>query len=77
MLIQTATLGYPRIGKNREVKKALEAFWNNQSDIETLLQTMHAVEAANWKVQEEVIPSLKNMVEAAKILREEAYAIQK
>ncbi|WP_233743562.1 hypothetical protein [Leptodesmis sichuanensis] len=28
MTIQTATLGYPRIGKNREVKKALEAFLN-------------------------------------------------
>ncbi|MBV6626671.1 MAG: hypothetical protein KI793_27660 [Rivularia sp. (in: Bacteria)] len=26
MKIKTATLGYPRIGKNREVKKALEAF---------------------------------------------------
>ncbi len=27
MNISTATLGYPRIGKNREVKKALESFW--------------------------------------------------
>lgn len=51
MTIQTATLGYPRIGKNREVKKALEAFWNDKSDAETLLQTVQAVELANWKTQ--------------------------
>ncbi|MDV2994814.1 MAG: 5-methyltetrahydropteroyltriglutamate--homocysteine methyltransferase [Chroococcidiopsis sp. SAG 2025] len=48
---QTATLGYPRIGKNREVKKALEAFWSNKSDAETLRQTVRDVESANWKTQ--------------------------
>jgi 5-methyltetrahydropteroyltriglutamate--homocysteine methyltransferase len=51
MTIQTATLGYPRIGKNREVKKALEAFWSSKSDAETLLQTVREVEFANWKTQ--------------------------
>ncbi len=51
MTIQTATLGYPRIGRNREVKKALEAFWSGKSDTETLLQTVHEVEAFNWKTQ--------------------------
>jgi 5-methyltetrahydropteroyltriglutamate--homocysteine methyltransferase len=51
MTIQTATLGYPRIGKNREVKKALEAFWSSKSDAETLLQTVRAIESANWKAQ--------------------------
>lgn len=99
-MIQTATLGYPRIGKNREVKKALEAFWSGKSDAETLLQTVCEVEASNWKTQleagiqnlpmrqiwvnpdcglktrrwEEVIPALKNMVEATKALREKANA---
>lgn len=28
MAIQTMTLGYARMGKHREVKKALEAFWH-------------------------------------------------
>ncbi|MBF2079903.1 MAG: 5-methyltetrahydropteroyltriglutamate--homocysteine S-methyltransferase [Synechococcales cyanobacterium T60_A2020_003] len=51
MTIQTATLGYPRIGKHREVKKALEAFWSNKSDAETLLQTVQEVEFSNWKTQ--------------------------
>ncbi|NJK49996.1 hypothetical protein HC931_19310, partial [Candidatus Gracilibacteria bacterium] len=39
MKISTATLGYPRIGKNREVKKALEAFWSRKIDAELLLKT--------------------------------------
>lgn len=51
MTIQTATLGYPRIGKNREVKKALEAFWSGKLNAETLLQAVHEVEATNWKMQ--------------------------
>lgn len=151
MTLQTATLGYPRIGKNREVKKALEAFWSGKSDAEALLKTVQEVELASWKTQleagidrigigdtsplqevteagyshqigngvydihspvvpttkhlvqqlragirslplqqiwvnpdcglktrrwEEVIPALKNMVEAAKILREEVNATQ-
>lgn len=51
MTFQTATLGYPRIGKNREVKKALEALWSNKSDLETLLQTVRDVESANCKTK--------------------------
>jgi len=51
MIFQTATLGYPRIGRNREVKKALEAFWSCQSDAESLMQTVRGVEAANWQTQ--------------------------
>ncbi|MBC1237096.1 MULTISPECIES: 5-methyltetrahydropteroyltriglutamate--homocysteine S-methyltransferase [Nostoc] len=51
MQIQTATLGYPRIGKNREVKKALEAFWSGNLESESLLQTVRKVEESNWKSQ--------------------------
>ena len=51
MKIKTATLGYPRIGKNREVKKVLEAFWNGKITSESLLQTVKEVEEANWKMQ--------------------------
>ncbi|NJL64012.1 MAG: 5-methyltetrahydropteroyltriglutamate--homocysteine S-methyltransferase [Methylacidiphilales bacterium] len=51
MVIQTATLGYPRIGKNREVKKALEAFWSGKTQPEQLLQTVRDIEEANWKTQ--------------------------
>ncbi|WJI24979.1 5-methyltetrahydropteroyltriglutamate--homocysteine S-methyltransferase [Thermosynechococcus sp. B0] len=51
MTIQTATLGYPRIGKNRELKKALEAFWNGKYNQENLLQTVQEIELANWQTQ--------------------------
>ncbi|MDB9517034.1 hypothetical protein PN466_08740 [Roseofilum reptotaenium CS-1145] len=33
MTIQAATLGYPHIGKNREVKKALGVFWNCREEV--------------------------------------------
>jgi 5-methyltetrahydropteroyltriglutamate--homocysteine methyltransferase len=49
--MKTATLGYPRIGKNREVKKALEAFWSGKLEAESLLQTVTEVEEANWQTQ--------------------------
>jgi 5-methyltetrahydropteroyltriglutamate--homocysteine methyltransferase len=51
MPLQTATLGYPRIGKNREVKKALEAFWSNKSDAETLLKTVQGIAFTDWETQ--------------------------
>ncbi|MBP5971852.1 5-methyltetrahydropteroyltriglutamate--homocysteine S-methyltransferase [Brasilonema sp. CT11] len=51
MQIQSATLGYPRIGKNREVKKSLEAFWSGKIAAESLLKTVREVEEANWKTQ--------------------------
>ncbi|HBQ97085.1 MULTISPECIES: 5-methyltetrahydropteroyltriglutamate--homocysteine S-methyltransferase [unclassified Roseofilum] len=51
MTITTQTLGYPRIGKKREVKKAQEAFWRGKSDEATLRQTVEEVEMNNWKTQ--------------------------
>lgn len=51
MTFQTETLGYPRIGKNREIKKSLEAFWSGKLDVDSLLQTAQTVETANWKTQ--------------------------
>ncbi len=51
MNISIATIGYPRIGKGREVKKALESFWRNKITAESLLQTIKEVESASWKTQ--------------------------
>ena len=51
MKIKTATLGYPIIGKNWEVKKALEAFWSGNIGSQYLLQTVKEVEEGNWKTQ--------------------------
>jgi 5-methyltetrahydropteroyltriglutamate--homocysteine methyltransferase len=51
MTIQTETLGYPRIGKNREVKKALELFWKGKIEDSVLLQSIGDVESSNWQTQ--------------------------
>ncbi|MEG4282391.1 hypothetical protein QUB68_04625 [Microcoleus sp. A006_D1] len=59
MTILTETFGYPRIGKNREFKKAREAFGSEKLETDALLQG---------------IPALKNIVKYVKVLREEADA---
>ncbi|WP_404475470.1 5-methyltetrahydropteroyltriglutamate--homocysteine S-methyltransferase [Microbacterium aerolatum] len=38
-LPQGTILGYPRIGRRRELKKAVEAFWSGRSDLAVLEQT--------------------------------------
>ncbi len=43
--------GYPRIGKNRELKKALEAFWSGKTTGDDLLATAYDIQRANWEVQ--------------------------
>ncbi len=38
--VKTSSLGFPRIGLNREWKKALEAYWKGNTDRETFLKEM-------------------------------------
>ncbi|MGC9347013.1 MAG: 5-methyltetrahydropteroyltriglutamate--homocysteine S-methyltransferase [Anaerolineae bacterium] len=49
--IQTQTLGYPRIGKDREIKRALEGYWKGSVDLETLTRTFWEVAEASWRTQ--------------------------
>ena len=49
--IQTQTLGYPYIGKKREIKRALEAYWKGKIDRDSLLQTFRQVEEESWQSQ--------------------------
>ncbi len=49
--LHTQTLGYPRIGKNREMKRALEAYWKAQLDVEVLWQTFWDVAEERWQAQ--------------------------
>ncbi|WP_150304206.1 5-methyltetrahydropteroyltriglutamate--homocysteine S-methyltransferase [Pseudomonas saliphila] len=44
-------LGFPRIGRDRELKKALEAYWNGTLDRTGLLQAGRELRAAHWQVQ--------------------------
>ena len=47
----TQTVGYPRIGKNRELKRALEAYWKGDVDAAALLATFRQVEEEGWRAQ--------------------------
>lgn len=59
--MKTNNLGYPRIGSNRELKKANESYWSNQISAEELLTTAAAIRKQNWQLQAEkgidLIPS--------------------
>ncbi|WP_327693500.1 5-methyltetrahydropteroyltriglutamate--homocysteine S-methyltransferase [Streptomyces sp. NBC_00459] len=41
--------GYPRQGPNRELKKAIEAYWKGRTDADTLHTTAADLRAANWR----------------------------
>lgn len=61
MTVITANLGFPRIGKQRELKFALESYWAGKSTQDDLLATAASLRAQNWKLQQEkgikIIPS--------------------
>ncbi|MGV1837850.1 5-methyltetrahydropteroyltriglutamate--homocysteine S-methyltransferase [Rhizobium rhizogenes] len=61
MTILTANLGFPRIGRHRELKFALESCWSRQSDRAALFDVAKTLRADNWRLQKEkgiaVIPS--------------------
>ncbi|WP_163558314.1 5-methyltetrahydropteroyltriglutamate--homocysteine S-methyltransferase [Halomonas sp. NO4] len=46
-------LGYPRIGAQRELKYALEAYWRGDSDRESLEATGRELRARHWQAQRE------------------------
>ncbi len=47
----TANLGFPRIGAQRELKKALESYWKGDSSRDALMQVAKDIRAENWKRQ--------------------------
>ena len=47
----THILGYPRIGERRELKFALESFWQGQSDGHTLRGVARQLRQASWQRQ--------------------------
>jgi 5-methyltetrahydropteroyltriglutamate--homocysteine methyltransferase len=44
----STVLGYPRIGPNRELKKATEAYWSGEIDAARLLAAGAAIRLQNW-----------------------------
>ena len=51
MTILTHTLGFPRVGLHRELKKALESYWAGNSTREALLATGRELRARHWQQQ--------------------------
>ena len=50
-MLKTATLGFPRIGANRELKKAVESYWKKSSSQIDLQKTASEIRKANWQAQ--------------------------
>jgi 5-methyltetrahydropteroyltriglutamate--homocysteine methyltransferase len=57
----THNLGYPRIGSQRELKKASELYWSGKSTLKNLLQVGKNLRQENWLLQKQagidLIPS--------------------
>jgi 5-methyltetrahydropteroyltriglutamate--homocysteine methyltransferase len=51
MTIKTLITGFPRIGEKRDLKKALERYWNGQSSIDDLQFTASEIRKQNWLYQ--------------------------
>lgn len=47
------TLGFPRIGRDRELKKALEAYWKGDLDETALREAGRELRARHWQAQRE------------------------
>ena len=49
--LRCCTLGFPRLGARRELKFALEAFWDGAATEAQLRATLHVTEAAALAAQ--------------------------
>ncbi|NBV06199.1 MAG: 5-methyltetrahydropteroyltriglutamate--homocysteine S-methyltransferase [Proteobacteria bacterium] len=50
-MLKTANLGFPRIGANRELKKAIESYWKKSSSAADLQKAAAEIRAKNWQTQ--------------------------
>lgn len=46
--VQATVYGYPRQGRNRELKKAIEGYWKGRVTADTLRETARDLRRANW-----------------------------
>ena len=51
--MKTHVLGFPRIGRHRELKRALERYWRGEEDAPALASAADAIKGANWRAQSE------------------------
>lgn len=51
--MQTHILGFPSIGRHRELKLALESFWRGDTCAQTLKETAHNLQHQHWNIQQQ------------------------
>src|SRR5579884_668825 len=60
-MVRSTIVGYPRIGKHRELKRVLEGYWAGKASAEDLATTAASIRKADWEVQRasgiDLIPS--------------------
>ena len=60
-MVQSAVLGFPRMGAARELKKANEAYWGDKLSRDELLKEGKRLRLEHWKIQKDagvdIIPS--------------------
>ncbi|KIW75389.1 5-methyltetrahydropteroyltriglutamate-homocysteine S-methyltransferase [Fonsecaea pedrosoi CBS 271.37] len=60
-MVQSSILGFPRMGVNRDLKKATEAYWGGKISQDELLAEGKRLRLAHWKIQKDagidIIPS--------------------
>lgn len=49
--MQTHILGFPSIGRRRELKQALESYWKGELAAESLLETCAELKKRHWQIQ--------------------------
>lgn len=52
-MVLSSVLGFPRIGAQRELKKATEAYWAGKVSVEDLFKVGKEIRAHNWKLQKD------------------------
>ena len=52
-MVLATNLGFPRIGAQRELKKAVESYWKGTSSEKDLLATGKELRARHWKLQKD------------------------
>jgi 5-methyltetrahydropteroyltriglutamate--homocysteine methyltransferase len=60
-MVQSSILGFPRMGANRDLKKATEAYWAGKISQDDLLAEGKRLRQEHWKIQKDagidIIPS--------------------
>jgi 5-methyltetrahydropteroyltriglutamate--homocysteine methyltransferase len=52
-MVLTSSLGFPRVGVQRELKKSIEAFWKGKAPESELQQTARDLRLRHWKLQQD------------------------